>query len=622
MVNLTVSTEKYDLATKIICNDLNSKVFRLVRLNLSSISDQIEYTDFGLIIPWHHFRQQLKDFSLIVRKENAAVSFSTFTLDLIKNYLDDQQKIYKKNASSSLNHDELFNALKASSFSRKLTDKQEQNVLKLFSLKHGANFSVPGAGKTTTLLALHSVLRVKGIVDCLFVIAPINAFISWEDEVTDIFYNRKFDIHRISSLDIANVKNIYEIDSPILLVNYEKLRGDIKNLFPIFEKKQVHLVLDESHRIKGGEKNLSYQQIIRLSDISKRRDILSGTPMPQSFHDLDAQFYFLWRDISFLSFSEIINEKEQLLKINKKISDKYVRTTKNELGLQNPKINYINVNLGPIQTDLYNLLKSEFARNTLNIDHSSKIFFRNFGRSVIRLIEIASNPLLLSTMDYPEVVHEIPFNKKFEEILYEYARYEKPAKIESLKKRVNEILTQNSENKIVIWTSFTRNIELLETIFQEFNPVSIYGDIPTGNEDNEKFREARIRKFNNDVTCRILIGNPQACGEGINLHKACHFAIYLDRTFNVAYYLQSIDRIHRLGLDKNIITNIDILVAQNTIDEILIRRLNEKTIAMGKVLDDPYLSIIAYDPDDIPIDETNGLDIIDIAAIKKHISER
>jgi len=116
-----------------------------------------------------------------------------------------------------------------------------------------------------------------------------------------------------------------------------------------------------------------------------------------------------------------------------------------------------------------------------------------------------------------------------------------------------------------------------------------------------------------------MIANPQACGEGISLHKVCHFAIYLDRNFNAAHFLQSLDRIHRLGLDNSIDTSVEILVSENSIDEVLIRRLNEKILAMGEILDDTYLKTLAYDPADISVTEEDGIDIKDFEEIKKHI---
>ena len=40
-----------------------------------------------------------------------------------------------------------------------------------------------------------------------------------------------------------------------------------------------------------------------------------------------------------------------------------------------------------------------------------------------------------------------------------------------------------------------------------------------------------------------------SASEGISLHKVCKRALYLDRTYNAAQYLQSRDRIHRIGSD-------------------------------------------------------------------------
>ena len=204
---------------------------------------------------------------------------------------------------------------------------------------------------------------------------------------------------------------------------------------------------------------------------------------------------------------------------------------------------------------------------------------------------------------------------------FEIRKYEKPVKIEYLKNRVKDI-TNNTGNKVLIWTYFVRNIKLLEGLLADYNPVSIYGGIPTGSDEDEAYRECRIRKFHEDPACKVMIANPQACGEGISLHKVCHHAIYLDRNFNAAYFLQSIDRIHRLGLSHDIDTDIEILITENSIDEILITRLNEKIKSMGDVLDDPYLHSITYDPADIILDNEAGIDRADFDAIKAHVTSK
>lgn len=39
--------------------------------------------------------------------------------------------------------------------------------------------------------------------------------------------------------------------------------------------------------------------------------------------------------------------------------------------------------------------------------------------------------------------------------------------------------------------------------------------------------------------------------ESVSLHKACQYAVYLERSFNAGQYMQSLSRIYRIGSDKN-----------------------------------------------------------------------
>ena len=61
-------------------------------------------------------------------------------------------------------------------------------------------------------------------------------------------------------------------------------------------------------------------------------------------------------------------------------------------------------------------------------------------------------------------------------------------------------------------------------------------------------RESELGRFRSESDCLVLLANPAALGEGVSLHETCNDAIYLERTFNAGQYLQSLDRIHRLGL--------------------------------------------------------------------------
>ena len=67
-------------------------------------------------------------------------------------------------------------------------------------------------------------------------------------------------------------------------------------------------------------------------------------------------------------------------------------------------------------------------------------------------------------------------------------------------------------------------------------------------EEELETRKYKIKKFKDKSSdCMVLVANYASCAEGISLHHACHNAIYIDRSFQADLYLQSIDRICRLG---------------------------------------------------------------------------
>lgn len=114
------------------------------------------------------------------------------------------------------------------------------------------------------------------------------------------------------------------------------------------------------------------------------------------------------------------------------------------------------------------------------------------------------------------------------------------------------------------------------------------------------------------------MANPAACSEGISLHHVCHRALYIDRNYNAAQYLQSEDRIHRIGLPPGTKTLITIMCSPHTIDESVDRRLQAKVAAMASVLDDPDLSIRPLDLDSD--DDIDGLDAQDIEDIRRMLA--
>jgi SNF2 family DNA or RNA helicase len=499
-----------------------------------------------------------------------------------------------------------------------------RDVGRLLSLAHGANFSVPGAGKTTSLLACYEALRARDGIDRLLVVAPKNAFLAWEDEVTECFPdpNRRPSVRRIAGGATRALAALDE-DPEIALITYQFLPNVLTDVKLWSTRNATHIVLDESHRAKSGANGVYALAALQLSGTARRRDILSGTPMPNSPEDLRAQIEFLWPGQRILPETKLRTDSgdSTIREVQQSVAPLYVRTTKRELQLPPLSPTPVHVELGPLQRELYELLRSEAKRIAHKLPAGDMRLLRKLGQHVMVMLEAASNPMLLASLDsLSELRGADASSASVWELLRECAQKEQPAKVAKVVELVDDALASNSSHKVLIWTSFVQNVLLLERLLARHGPVTLYGAIATGSDEDFDTREGRIRRFHEDQTCRVMIANPAACGEGISLHRACHHAIYLDRTFNAAHYLQSIDRIHRLGLRQDVPMRVDILEARWTIDIRIAKRLKSKIDSMSTILNDPGLAALAYDPLDVVEEFPGGIQADDLEDIIDHIA--
>ena len=105
-------------------------------------------------------------------------------------------------------------------------------------------------------------------------------------------------------------------------------------------------------------------------------------------------------------------------------------------------------------------------------------------------------------------------------------------------------------------------------------------------EEFNATREGIVKDFNNPASdFKLVIVNPFTVAESISLHKACHNAIYLERSFNCAHYMQSKDRIHRYGLPQGTNTNYYYILSAESIDETIDVRLKDKEARMLQIIE-------------------------------------
>jgi SNF2 family DNA or RNA helicase len=523
--------------------------------------------------------------------------------ETVKHYIDN----YKKQDSEfkqitkeiSENHSPIdFNL---SEFKRELKDYQEKAVEHLLLLKHGANFSVPGSGKTTVVYAYFDKLRQDGIVDKIFVVGPLSSFSPWEEESVECF-NIKLKAARL----VGNKRNyIYDRSDEydLFLCHYQTVAKDVNEIIKLCKKHSILFVIDESHYIKRFFGGIWAESLLTISPFAKRRVILSGTPMPNGYIDLWSQFTFLWPGLQLLgernAYKKQIDNVNKLDDIKAKIRPFFYRVKKDDLNLPGQNIIKRTYSLNPVQAQIYHALSIKLLKD-LQLEPSERQSLKIWRKAkMVRLLQAASNPTLLAK--YSEEFKVPPLSSDGSSVIQlinKYSQYEIPAKFEVAIALIKELITKGE--KVLIWTTFIHNITMLQSLLDNIPHYIIHGQIPR--DDSEDFdynREKNIASFKNSTVPCLLIANPAACAESISLHKASTNAIYLDRTFNCGQYIQSLDRIHRIGSIKEV--NYYILLANDTIDITIDRRLDEKFETMKSVLEDE-LPIGSLDVDEFEME--------------------
>jgi SNF2 family DNA or RNA helicase len=280
----------------------------------------------------------------------------------------------------------------------------------------------------------------------------------------------------------------------------------------------------------------------------------------------------------------------------------YVRTTKKQLRLDDPEIILTPIAMDASQRYLYDLIRSEELRQLSNLSKPDKRTYRQLGRSYLRLLQTVSNPALL-----------LKVSDAFPEALREAVAYGASNKIKYLGIKARQLA--KSGQKLLIWSGFVDNIESITQMLADLGAQYIHGGVEAGSDEEENTRERIVKDFHDDPNMFVLVANPAACSEGISLHKVCHHAIYLDRNYNAAQFLQSMDRIHRLGLKPGTKTTIEILHTPDSIDELIDIRLRDKAGRMAEVLNDAGLRI---EPVTVELDE-DGFDEEDARQLLKHL---
>jgi len=511
-----------------------------------------------------------------------------------KNKKIDFLKKIKKNVSQS----ELKNLSNEISYlKRKLLPYQIESLYHLDKAKCAANFSVPGSGKTSVVLAYYERLKRENKIDAIFIIGPKNCFYSWKTEfIKTLDRDPKIKILDQKTKTPERIK-IYKnpIKSEIYALHFQTLSNDIEYLKIFASNNRFLIVIDEAHNIKKIDGKWS-KATFSLCRFSEHKIVLTGTPMPNQIKDFYNYIDFLYGDNEIMSLQdkakiEILVEKNNFQEASEILKEKlnpfYTRVTKKDLNLSKPNFNKPRlIKMNPIEKNIYDSIIVKIKNYPIEEYQNNVELINKIRRArILRLRQNCSyvKNLLTAIPGYIKKGDE-NLTQGIAHLISSYDDYEKPAKIDELKKIVIPLV--NQRKKVLIWSTHLATIDLIknEMVKNKINIKVITGR--TKLDDREDIKN----EFNDEnSSLDAIVANPQACSESISLHKACQHAIYYDQNYNAAEFLQSLDRIHRVGGSETKPVYYDFLQYSNSIDEKIFSRVFEKADRQMQVLEEDNL---------------------------------
>ena len=493
-----------------------------------------------------------------------------------------------------------------SEISRKLKEHQLKAAFHLLSVQNGANFSVPGSGKTTVVLTVFQWLKKIGVVDSLFVVGPPACFGPWITEYKETIGEiPSYEI--FAGGDIENRKANYLVNKnsvcDIYLTTFQTLQRDSDEVRILFKQQGInfYFVVDEAHYIKQIDGNWA-NAVLSIAKHSSRRTILTGTPFPRTYSDAYNLFDFLWPVCSPITSTdrhkiEYYAQKHRLEEaadtLNNAIGPLFYRVRKTDLGLAAQKMHPpIKIEMKKNERFVYDSILDKI-REITKTDYFKNIdlLLRLRRGRMMRLRQCLSYTKLMSSAVYEYDEDLLKGDLSLAEIIKHYDKIETPAKLDALMSLLQTLL-DNGE-KVLIWSNFVQTLKLIHNSLNEMGhkALLIYGATPIQKRglSDEWTREEIIRQFLSfESKADVLIANPAALAESVSLHKACSNAIYYDLSYNCAQYLQSIDRIHRVGGSENKIANYYFLQYKNTIDDDILKNVQTKADNMNRIIDQDY----------------------------------
>lgn len=469
-----------------------------------------------------------------------------------------------------------------SEISQRLFPHQRVAVRWLTSVDAGLFGDDMGLGKTLSILTAFHIRRALNEVEKTLVVCPQSLVSNWEREFLQWFPQYKALVLSKEKKRQAEEINEFALNTDVsaLIVNFETFRLDRIYTALVTSAKQVRmlLVVDESQRVKNATSR-SFQALAAIAPSMQYRYLLSGTPTPRDVSDIWSQMYlvdlgerfgsnyFEWlKTVAELgnTWSEYAVTRflpEAVQETISRVHEVLLRRKK-ETVVDLPEKLFVvrDVALRGEQKKRYTEVCDELLLRVTDLKGDEGFReIQNVMEEYLRAVQIASNPRLIDEQWKGD-----------------------PAKFIELDSILDEVVG-NQNGKVVIWTNYLRNVAELEERYTAYGVVTLTGSVAA----SQRAENIRLFQSTDPQAPCVFIAIPAAGGVGITL-TAAQTVVYLDKSWNAEHYLQSIDRVHRIG-QTGTVTIVNLHACP--VDSLIARNLRKKERNQASMLGDGQLDL-------------------------------
>jgi len=322
-------------------------------------------------------------------------------------------------------------------------------------------------------------------------------------------------------------------------------------------------VVDESTRIKTPGIKTS-KRLHGIRKYLKYARILTGTPITKSPLDAYSQFMFLgWKYLGFTNFFPFKNryaEWERRIIEHKDGRTSDFMQLKGFCHLDELQENIAKVSFRVLKKDCLDLPEKTYLRRHVELEPEQKRIYKMIQEQALIEIQnetVSVKNILVKLLRLQQVIGGfVPADKEGNT----KSIFENPLHNPRVKSLLN-LIEENGETKMIIWSRFRAEIEMITAVLNEIYPgraCSFYGGTAKRerSEAIDRFQGQRpiivdgsrthFEPIPEEKQFTWFVANQQSGGYGLTL-TAASYAAYYSNDYSLERRLQSEDRIHRIG---------------------------------------------------------------------------